>query len=116
MTLLEAMMEKCVILNKVTVGDGEGGYYTQWTEGAEITAAITHDSTMEARIAESEGVTSVFTITTGRDVILSFHDVIKRISDGRIFRVTSNGEDKKSPVIATIDASQVSAEAWELPR
>lgn len=114
MNLIESMMDKCVIMNKSKVSDGEGGTITTWTEGAEIEAAITLDTTMQARIAEKEGVRSVYTITTSRSVHLEFHDVIKRLSDGAIFRSTSDGNDKKSPKVSTLDMAQVTAERWEL--
>ena len=69
---------------------------------------------MQSRIAEKEGVTSVYTVTTRRATPLSFHDVFKRLSDGTIFRATSNGEDKQSPAVGTLDMCQVTAERWEL--
>lgn len=77
-------------------------------------AAITTDSTMQTKIAEAQGVTSVYTITTSRNVMLEFHDVIKRVQDGAILRVTSNAEDKVSPNYGTLDIAQVSAERWKL--
>lgn len=114
MNLIDKMMTACVIMNKTKVSDGEGGTINTWTEGAEIKAAITTDSTMQARIAEKEGVTSLYTITTKKTVSLEFHDVIKRKSDGKIFRVTSNSEDKKAPDASTLNMVQVTAEKWEL--
>lgn len=114
MSLIDSMMEKCVIMNKSKTSDGEGGTVTAWVEGAEIEAAITLDSTMQARVAEKQGVTSVYTITTKRNVVLEYHDVIKRLDDGKIFRVTSDGSDKKSPNVSSLNMSQVTAEKWEL--
>ena len=116
MSLLEEMMEPCLIMNKAKVPDGQGGFTTEWVEGAEILVAIVNDQSMQARRAEKEGVTSTFTLTTTRANALEFHDVIKRESDGKIFRVTSNTEDKKSPVasMSTLDMAQCSAENWEL--
>lgn len=112
--LIENMMTPCVLVEKKREPDGEGGFYTAWTEGAQFDAAITLDSTMQARIAEKDGVTSIFTVTTRRTAALEYHDVFKRISDGAIFRVTSNGTDKQSPRVSTLDIAQVTAERWEL--
>lgn len=114
MSLIENMMEACVIMNKAKVSDGEGGYTVEWTEGAELMVAITNDTSMQARIGEKEGVTSTYTLTTTRDNVLEFHDVIKRLSDGKTYRVTSDGDDVKSPLVSTLDMSQVTAERWEL--
>ena len=55
------------------------------------------------------------TITTRKATPLSFHDVFRRESDGTIFRATSNGNDKQSPNVGTLDMCQVTAERWELP-
>lgn len=115
MSLLNDAMEKCVILNKKTSSDGYGGFITSWTDGAEFEAAIVFDTSIEARRAEAEGVTSVYTVTVPRSVNLEYHDVFRRVADGKIFRVTSDGDDKFTPSSATLDMRQVTAEEWSLP-
>lgn len=107
-------MSDCVFMNKAKVPDGQGGFTTEWTEGAPVKVAIVHNSTMQARIAEKEGVTSTYTLTTTRDNLLEFHDVIKRLEDNAIFRVTSNAVDTTSPQVSTLNMAQVTAERWEL--
>ena len=114
MTLFEQMMEPCHIMDRITVSDGMGGYEATWTEGAAISCAIGKDSSTQGKIAEKEGVTEIYTITTYRENALHFHDVIKRDSDGQILRVTSNAKDNQSPSFATFSMAQVSAEAWSL--
>lgn len=114
MSLIDSFMENCIIMNKAKVSDGEAGYIITWTEGASIMAAITQDTTMQARIGEKQGVTSTYTITTPKAVVLEYHDVIKRVSDGKIFRVTSDAGDKVSPAVASFDVAQVTAEKWSL--
>lgn len=114
MSLIETMMDECVIMNKITADDGEGGSNTTWEEGAHILVAITHDTSINAMVAQKEGVTSVFTLTTHKDVVLDFHDVIKRVRDGRIFRVTSDSGNLVTPDISMLDIAQVKAEKWSL--
>ena len=114
MSLVEESMEPFVLMNQVTVSDGEGGFIRTWTDGAEFRAAATFDSSMQARIAESAGVSSLYTVTTSKTAPLRFHDVIKRKSDGKIFRITSNGIDKRTPESASFAYSQTTAEVWEL--
>lgn len=114
MSLIDYMMADCVFMNKAKVPDGQGGYNTEWTEGAGLKVAIIHDSTIQARVAEKEGLTSTYTLTTTRENKLEFHDVIKRLSDNAIFRVTSNSDDIQSPQISTLNMAQVTAERWEL--
>lgn len=114
MSLLSEAMTDCMMYDKRTVADGYGGYTTEWVEGAEFQAAIVLNNSMEARVAEKQGVTALYTITTSKALNLQYHDVFKRIEDGKIFRVTSDGDDKKTPKSATLDMRQVSAEEWEL--
>ena len=102
------------MMDKTSVPDGIGGFTHSWVEGAAFQAAIVKDNTMEARIAEKEGVTEVYTVTVSKTLPLEFHDVFKRVTDGAIFRVTSNVTDSKTPSVASFQFGQVSAERWEL--
>lgn len=115
MSLLTDAMEDCVAYTKAIVDDGYGGYKTVYTKGVSFSAAITFDASMEARRADKEGVSSLYTVTTSRNLILQYHDVFERVRDGKIFRVTSDGDDKFTPKSATLDMRQVTAEEWELP-
>lgn len=115
MSLLSEAFEKCTMLDKVTAPDGYGGYITTYRDGAEINCAIVLDSSIEARLAEQQGVTGVYTITTRKNINLQYHDVLRRESDGKIFRVTSDGDDKHTPRMATLNMRQVSAEEWRIP-
>ena len=114
MSLLSEAMEDCILLDKKTVSDGRGGYITTWEDGAEIKAAITFDSSMQARIGEAQGVKALYTITTTKALNLQYHDILRRVSDGKVFRVTSDGDDKKTPRSAGLDMRQVSAEEYSL--
>ena len=116
MSLLLEWMEDFVKLEKADTPDGYGGYESAWTEGATFRAAATYDTSNEARVAAVMGVTGLYTITTSRAVALDFHDVVKRKSDGKVFRVTSDSKDKKTPLSAGLDMRVVNAEAYTLPR
>jgi hypothetical protein len=115
MSLLLNAMEDCVVMNKEIVDDGYGGYIVRYTDGVHFNSAIVLNSSMQARIAEQQGVTALYTVTTTKALNLQYHDVFKRVSDGKIFRVTSDGDDNKTPTSATLDMRQVSAEEWRLP-
>ena len=112
MSLLYDAMEACVFMEKTRQPDGQGGYTIQWSDGAQFRAAITFSSSMEARIAQVSGVTSLYALTADEGTHLEYHDVFRRLSDGKIFRVTSDGDDKKTPAISTLRVLQVSAEEW----
>ena len=115
MSLLSEAMERCIRIDKTTEDDGYGGERTVWTDGAHFDAAIVFDSSIEARVAQAQGVTSTYTVTTTKDRMLEYHDVFRRVSDGKVFRVTSDGDDKYTPASATLNMRQVTAEEWKLP-
>lgn len=115
MSLIDEFKSPVCFLEKKRVPDGEGGFVTTWQEGAKFSAAIAFDTSIEARAAEKQGVTSVYTISTDKSVVLEYHDVLKRLFDGKIFRVTSDGDDKYTPASSALDMRQVTAEEWSLP-
>lgn len=115
MSLLDEAMDRCQFLDKTRVPDGYGGVKTTWIEGAEFSAAITFDTSIEARAADAQGVTSRYTVTTRKDLTLEYHDVFQRLRDGKVFRVTSDGDDKFTPASASLNMRQVTAEEWEIP-
>ncbi len=115
MRLYEDAMEPCTMVDKTTLPDGQGGTTQAWVDGAVFDAAIVKDSSMQARMAEKQGVTEVYTVTVSKSTQLDYHDVFRRNSDGAIFRVTSNITDSKTPSAASFQFGQVTAERWVLP-
>lgn len=111
--LFERMAVPCAIVSRAEAPDGEGGRAVSWEDGEEFPAAVVHDSSSEARVAERDGAVSGYTITCARD--LRFGDVVRRLSDGRCFRVTSDAADGAAPACATFAFNQCSAVEWELP-
>lgn len=110
MSLLTDALEQCVFLNKQKTNDGYGGYVNVWTDGADFNAAIVFDTSMQARIGEKEGVTSRYTVTTERALTLQYNDYFRRVRDGKLFHVTSDGDDSYTPSSASLDMRQVTAE------
>ena len=66
MSLLTEAMEPVVMLDKVTVSDGYGGFKRQWVDSVTFNAAIVLDSSIQAQLAMAQGVTGVYTVTTGK--------------------------------------------------
>ena len=114
MSLIGEAMTPCVMIDRTILPDGEGGTVTNWIEGAAFNAAITFDNSIEAKAAAVQGVTSLYTVTVPKRVNLEYHAVFKRLTDGKIFRVTSDGDDKITPERASFQFAQVSAEEWVL--
>ena len=113
--LLSEAMTTCQILTAMRVEDGLGGYSVVYVEGAIFYAAIVKNNSLQAKVALKQGVSDVYTITTGRELNLQYHEVFRRLEDGKVFRVTSNGDDDKTPKSAGLNMRQVSAEEWNLP-
>lgn len=115
MNLLDNAMTTCVMMDRTTAPDGAGGYIPAWKEGAEFKAAITYDTSIQARVGEVQGVKSLYTVITRKNMNLQGRDVFKRLEDNKIFRVTSDGDDNKTPPSARLDMRQVTAEEYTLP-
>lgn len=111
MSLIDSWMDELTLMERVRVSDGEGGFINTWTEGAHFKGAITLNTSMEAKIAEKQGVTSLYTLTTMRTTKLEYHDVFKA-STGDYYRVTS--AEQHTPNSALLDMAQVSCERWNL--
>ena len=114
MSLLDEALETCVMMDKTTQPDGYGGYISTYKDGVEFKAAITFDTSMEARVGGKQGVTSLYTVTTSKSMTLEYHDVFRRMRDGKVFRVTSDGDDKYTPASSPLDMRQVTCEEFVL--
>lgn len=114
MSLLESAYENFTILNKSIVDDGYGGVTTEWSDGATIQGAMVFDNSTQMKIAQSMGVTSSYTLTVKKSIVLDYHTVLRRESDKKIFRLTSDSDDKKTPKEASLNMRQYSAEEWQL--
>lgn len=115
MSLINQAMETSHIMDKTTTKDDYGSVKTVWKEGAEIMVAYSFNSSTEARVAAQQGTDNRYTLFTKRSIILRFPDIVKRDSDGKFFRVTSDGDDKKTPPTAGLDLRAVEAEEWKMP-
>lgn len=112
--LIDCMTVPCVFMEKKQVPDGSGGHRTTWEDGEPLKAAIVRDTSTEARIAEAAGTVEMYTVTVSRSVHLKYHDVIKRLSDGKTFRITSDNSEKKALPCTALSIAQSNAEAWRL--
>ena len=113
--LLDDFGKTCVFMEKKRTPDGEGGYYVTWTEGAEFTAYQSLDTSMEARTAEKQGVTSVYSVLVDKSVPVEYGDYFKEKESGTVYRVTSNPDEKKAPKSASFELKLFTAERAVLP-
>lgn len=115
MSLLSDNYEPCAYMVESKYSDGVGGHLSTWARGRMFSAAIVLDSSSEARIAAAQGLKNLYTVVTPREIQLNFNDIFKRLSDGKTFRVISDGTDKKTPASASLDMRVVTAQEFELP-
>lgn len=115
MSLLDDFARDCTVLEKTRVPDGEGGYDVIWTDGAVFRNYQALDTTMEARIAEKQGVTSVYSAMVRRDFPIDYGDYFRDNKTGQTYRVTSDPQDKEAPAMSTIKLKYFTAERRALP-
>lgn len=115
MALIDDFARVCVIVEKSREPDGEGGYFVTWSEGAEFINHQAVDTSMEARIAEKQGVTSAYSALVEQSVPIEYGDYFKERATGAVYRVTSRPEEKQAPKSSSFDLKYFTAERTELP-
>ena len=110
MSLLDDFARSCVLLEKTRKPDGEGGYIVEWTDRAEFLNYQALDTSMEARRAEKEGVTSLYSALVDKAVPIEFNNYFKDKETGETYRVTSNPEEKQAPKSASFPLKYFTAE------
>ena len=109
MTPTEHFVDVCM-LDKRTTADGLGGVDVTFVDGAHFKAGIVAKQSTTAQIAYQQGVKALYVIAFDPRVVLSPGDMVKRLGDGKVFRVTSDSRDMTTPKQAHLKLSQVTAE------
>lgn len=112
--MISDIYEKLIMIDKKTVSDGMGGFEEVFTEGAEFMGGIVFDNSTEARVAEKNGMLAIYTITVDSNVPIKYNDVIKRVSDGRYYKITSDPNDLVAPNISSLNIKQANLQVWTL--
>lgn len=115
MSLLEDYQRPCILMEKVREPDGAGGYYTEWTDGILFYNHQALDTSMQARIAEKQGVTSLYTCLVDVSVPIEFGDYYRDMETGQTFHVTSNPDEKPAPASSTLKMKYFTSERRALP-
>lgn len=111
--LIQSQTVNCCFMNKSIELDNVGGYITRWKEGAEFEAVITENSSIQATIAGIAQEQTLYGVKVRSAVPLVFHSVIKRVEDGKIFRITT-ADALPAPSISALGMKQLQAEEFEL--
>ncbi len=110
MSLLDAFARTCVLLERRRFPSVEGGWTTEWTDGPEFQIYQAMDTSMEARRAEKEGVTSVYSALVDKAFPIEYNDYFLDTGTGLTYRVTSNPDEKESPKSASFSLKFFTAE------
>jgi hypothetical protein len=113
--MLDSFRYECTLLEHVRVPDGMGGSTMAWTDGMKFDMVFERDASTQALIAEQQGFTSTYKGYVAKTMAVKYHDVLRRVEDGKIFRVTRDGDDNKTPKTSALDARCIVMERWELP-
>ncbi len=93
--------------------DGFGDVIWTYADAVPFMAGISTNSSSEAQIAYKNGLKTIYTIVCRKNLTLRQEDVVKRMSDGKLFRITSNAVDMETPNKAVESYWQVTAEVIE---
>lgn len=113
--MIQDFYENLRLMERRTTSDGMGGFIESFVDGAEFQGAITTSNTIESRVAEKQGVTSLYIITVPLNVPIRYNDIVKRVVNNETFRVTSRPEDMTTPKVSNLEFKQVTAELFKLP-
>ena len=114
MSLLDQNLTEFELLQYVQSRDGEGGYLRGWTVKQTFMANWYVKSDIQRYVAlKAEGM-GQYALLTGREITLSFHNVIRRVKDGKIFRITSDSDDRYTPQSATLNLRYQEMDEWTL--
>lgn len=114
MSLLDEQFEDFTIINKAVVDDGYGGTKTVWTPGAVIKGVMAYNNNLAVQVAQIMGSTTNYVFVVRKDTEVDYYTVLRRDSDGKIFRITANSDDKKTPKSAGLNMREYDAEEWKL--
>ncbi len=115
MSLLDDFARPCVLLDRSRIPDGAGGSITTWTDGIEFSNYQALDTSMEARRAEKEGVTNVYSVLVQKTVPIEYNDFFRDKTTGETYRVTSEPKEKQAPKSASFALKFFTAEKKALP-
>lgn len=102
--------EALCVMNWISQPDGGGGFVWDWQDGATFSGGIVLNSTTQMQIAQQTGTKAVYTLTTSVRMPFEAGDVVKRMRDDALFKITSDPEDMKTPSISDISGWQVTME------
>ena len=114
--IFDEYREDFAFMDKSHTRDSEGNPIVTWTQSeATFKAGIRFDNSVQAKVAQANGVQDLYTIICEKSIDLEFNDVIKRLDTGVTYRITTSGKDNHTPASAGLNMRAVSAKVWAIP-
>ena len=122
MSRLTDNMEDFELLVCTRTQDGQSGSHTAWTvggtfRGCMVISQTSHEAPKDrtAVRADAQLPAQPYSLLTRRSVSLPYHAVIRRVRDGRVFRILNDPSDAQTPKGAKLDLRMSAAEVYRLP-
>lgn len=115
MSLVKQRETEFVVINETLIPDGYGANKSTYTEGIHFFGAMVQTNANQVRAGNQQAEIAVYSLITPRNVRLDYHDKIKRLADGRTFRLTSHNGNEYTPETAGLDMRVCTAEDWRMP-
>lgn len=115
MSLLEQQAQDFVILTKTSAPDEQFGRETTWTAGAAFSGTLGYIKASEMTTAQQEQNARLYGLYVGKEINLQYHQVIRRVADNEVFRVTNPGYERCTPPSSPLNKRLIEVEKWELP-
>lgn len=113
--LLNSAYKDYVKIDKKSVSDGEGGFYTTYVDGAIFSAALGVENVNLYNVGEVLREKTTYNVLTKKKVDLKQDDLIKRVSDNQVFRIFYKNLSEETPSISNLDLRETMAEEWSIP-
>lgn len=114
MSLLEEYSTEYTILLVEESDDEYGSTVTKYVDGMTFIGQLAFKSDSIMSVSEALGLMTNYRLIIPKGVKLEFHDIVKRNSDGKVFRVKSNSANVYTPSSSGLDLSYVELEEWSL--
>lgn len=115
--LLQKNMEPFCMLVSASTDDRQGGFRNEWTESEAFDACAVQrrDNDDHTSAAQKPDAKRVYDVLTPKAApLLPYHSIIKRLRDGRLFRITGDSADLQTPKGSRLDLRLYPAEEWRL--
>lgn len=96
-TVMDGFSAQYCLLKKTSEAGGLLGEKAVWEDVQRFEAAVRHDASTQAQIAEQNGTASTYTLYVDASVVLRSGDHIRRADDGLILEVTADSASCRAP-------------------